>query len=151
MAALSSIGRRRPPYLAEGEHPFTDGRSRRKVEAEVVRMRRMGAALLLALVFALAGCGDTGLFKAPSAPPTTSAPTRITMPDVVGQNADVARDGLHKLGLKNIDLGTVDGHKVVVLPQNWTVKAQSAKPGTRLDPDAKIVLGCARIGGSGWF
>ncbi len=114
-------------------------------------MRRIGAALLLGLVFALTGCGDAGLLKAPSTPPATSAPAQVTMPDVVGQNADVARDALHKLGLKNIDLGTVDGHKVVVLPQNWTVKAQSAKPGTRLAPDAKIVLGCARIGGSGWF
>jgi hypothetical protein len=121
------------------------------VEAEVVKMRRIGAALLFALVIALAGCGDTGLLKGPSAPPTTSAPARITMPAVVGQNADVARDALHKLGLKNIDLGTVDGHKVVVLPQNWTVKAQSARPGAQLAPDTKIVLGCARIGGSSWF
>jgi hypothetical protein len=38
----------------------------------------------------------------------------------------------------------------VILPQNWTVKAQSAKSGSRLAPDAKIVLGCARIGGSKW-
>jgi predicted small lipoprotein YifL len=121
------------------------------VEGEVVEMRRTVAALLLVLVFSLAGCGDTGLLGAPSSPPTTSAPTLITMPNVVGQNADVARDALHKLGLTNVDLGTVDGHKVVVLPQNWTVKAQSAKPGARLAPDAKIVLGCARIGGSRLF
>jgi hypothetical protein len=41
----------------------------------------------------------------------------------------------------NIDLGTVDGRFVVVIPQNWTVKSQSAKPGIHLAPDAKIVLG----------
>ena len=109
-------------------------------------MRRTGAALLLVLVLALAGCGGTGLLKASAA----SAPTQVTMPDVVGQNADVARDALHKLGLKNVDLGTVDGHKFVVLPQNWTVKTQSAKAGTKLAADAKIVLGCARIGGTHW-
>jgi hypothetical protein len=34
---------------------------------------------------------------------------------------------------------------MVVLPQNWVVKA-SAEPGERLPADAKIVLGCARIG-----
>jgi hypothetical protein len=34
-----------------------------------------------------------------------------------------------------------------VLPQNWTVKAQSAKAGSQLAPDAKVVLGCGRIGG----
>lgn len=114
-------------------------------------MRRTAAALLLVLTFALAGCGVLGT---PSATPTTTrttAPAEIKMPDVVGQNADVARDSLQKLGFTNIDLGTVDKHHVVVLPQNWTVKAQSAKAGTRLAPNAKIVLGCARIGGNGLF
>jgi hypothetical protein len=111
-------------------------------------MRRTAATLLLVLTFALAGCGS---LTVPAAPAATTAPATITVPDVVGQNADVARDSLHKLGFTNIDLGTVDGHKVVVLPQNWTVKAQSAKAGTRLAPNAKIVLGCARIGGSHWL
>jgi hypothetical protein len=109
-------------------------------------MRRIAAAFLLVLTLALAGC-DAGALGAPAPAPTTSAPTLLTMPDVTGQNADVAQDSLKKLGFKNIDLGTVDGHHIVVLPQNWTVKAQSAKPGSRLAPDAKIVLGCARIGG----
>jgi PASTA domain len=111
-------------------------------------MRRTAAVVLLILTFALSGCTGTVL---PGAPPATTAPARITVPNVVGQNADVARDTLHKLGFTNIDLGTVDGHKVIVLAQNWTVKAQSAKAGSRLAPDAKIVLGCARIGGSSLF
>ena len=106
-------------------------------------MRRIAAALLLALTLALAGCDASALGPPAPAP----SPARLTMPDVVGQNADVAQDSLRKLGFKNIDLGTVDGHHVVILPQNWTVKAQSARPGSRLAPDAKIVLGCARIGG----
>jgi hypothetical protein len=101
------------------------------------------AVLVLVLTLALAGCGGGALGN--SAP--TTAPALLTMPDVVGQNADVAQDSLKKLGFNNIDLGTVDGHHVVVLPQNWTVKAQSARSGSRLAPDAKIVLGCARIGG----
>jgi hypothetical protein len=106
-------------------------------------MRRIAAAILLLLALGLAGC-DAGAFGRSS--PTT-APALLTMPDVLGQNADVALDSLHKLGFRNVDLGTVDGHHVVVLPQNWTVRAQSAKKGSRLAPDAKIVLGCARIGG----
>lgn len=109
-------------------------------------IRRVAAALLLGLTLTLAGCDASALGQ--SAPAT--APALLTMPNVVGQNADVAQDSLRKLGFKNIDLGTVDGHHVVVLPQNWTVKAQSAKSGSRLAPDAKIVLGCARIGGSKW-
>jgi hypothetical protein len=109
-------------------------------------MRRIAAALLLALTLALAGCDASALGQ----PAPAASPALLTMPNVVGQNADVAQDSLRKLGFKNIDLGTVDGHHVVILPQNWTVKAQSAKSGSRLAPDAKIVLGCARIGGSKW-
>jgi hypothetical protein len=109
-------------------------------------MRRTAAVLLLALTLALAACDASALGQ----PAPTTAPPRLTMPNVLGQNADVAQDSLHKLGFKNIDLGTVDGHHVVVLPQNWIVKAQSAKTGSRLAPDAKIVLGCARIGGTRW-
>ena len=83
--------------------------------------------------------------------PSPTPPALLTMPGVIGQNAAVALDDLHKLGFTNIDLGTVDGRRVVVLPQNWTVKAQSAKAGSRLAPDAKIVLGCARVGVIRWL
>jgi hypothetical protein len=79
-----------------------------------------------------------------------TTPAQLTMPDVVGQNAAVALDVLDKTGFENIDLGTTDGRRAVILPQNWTVEAQSAKPGEELAPDAKIVLGCARVGGSRW-
>lgn len=114
-------------------------------------MRRTAAVLVLALLLALTGCGGgTARPGAPASTPATSAPVLIPMPDVVGQNAAVARDTLRKLGLTNVDLGTVDGRRVVVLPQNWVVKAQSAAPGTKLPADAKIVLGCARIGGTRW-
>ena len=115
-------------------------------------MRRTVTVLVLALMFSLIGCAR---FDQPpvSATPTPSAatPALLTMPGVVGQNAAVALDEMHKLGFRNIDLGTVDGRRVVVLPQNWTVKAQSAKAGSRLAPDAKVVLGCARIGRARWL
>ena len=108
-------------------------------------MRRI--LVLLALCAFLGGC--TGSFPLVTGTPTASAkqaPTAVVMPNVVGQNAAVAEDGLRKLGFTNIDLGTVDGRPLVLLPQNWTVKTQSAKPGDKLPPDAKIVLGCARNG-----
>ena len=110
-------------------------------------MRRVGMIFIVAVVaiVTLAGCGPgPGTPGPPEA--TSSTPTLITMPDVVGENAAVAVDKLTKLGFTNIDLGTVDGRPIVVLPQNWTVKDQSAKPGERLTADAKIVLGCAKIG-----
>ncbi|HET8658649.1 MAG TPA: PASTA domain-containing protein [Micromonosporaceae bacterium] len=110
------------------------------------------AVVVAAAVVAVTGCGtglgEPGAPGPPAAP--SSAPALITMPDVVGQNAAVAVDKLTKLGFTDIDLGTVDGRSVVVLPQNWVVKDQSAKPGERLPADAKIVLGCARIGERNW-
>jgi PASTA domain-containing protein len=111
-------------------------------------MRRCLAVVtaLLMLFVTVAGCTDhTGDSGRPDV--TTST---IAMPDVVGVNAAVAVDTLKKLGFTNIDLGTVDGRPAVVLPQNWTVKEQSAKPGELLAADAKIVLGCTRNGDGHW-
>ncbi|MFI7542278.1 hypothetical protein [Actinoplanes sp. NPDC049599] len=113
-------------------------------------MRRVIALLGLVLVLSASGCAG-GQPAAPVTPaPTSSAATLLTVPDVVGDNAAVALDRLDKIGFTDVDLGTVDGRRAVVLPQNWTVRTQSAKPGSRLEPDAKIVLGCARIGGTRW-
>jgi hypothetical protein len=111
--------------------------------AHTEAMRRI--LVLVTLCALLAGCNAI-----PAAPGTTTTPTAsptlLVVPDEVDKNAAVALDELHKLGFTNIDLGTVDGHKVVLLPQNWTVKTQSAAPGTRLAGNTKIVLGCARNG-----
>ena len=119
------------------------------VDEKVVAMRRLLVvlALVVGLVVADAGCANP--LRQPNAPvgstPTASA-ALIAMPDVVSQNAAVAVDKLKRLGFTNIDLGTVDGRPMVVLPQNWTVKTQSAKPGDQLAADAKIVLGCTKNG-----
>lgn len=109
-----------------------------------------GAALAATVLIGAAGCGSAGFNPVAPVPGATAvaspAPSMITMPDVVGQNADVALDKLKKLGFTNVDLGTVDGHEVVILPQNWVVRTQTAPPGSRMGADDKIVLGCARIG-----
>jgi hypothetical protein len=106
-------------------------------------MRRI--LVLLALCAALAGCAAVNP-ASPAVPAGPASPTFITVPNEIGKNAAVALDELHKLGFTNVDLGTVDGHKFVALPQNWTVRTQSAPAGTQLAGDAKIVLGCARNG-----
>jgi hypothetical protein len=103
-------------------------------------------AFVSVLLVGLTGCWPDLGGPATPATPTPTAQALITVPDVTGQNAAVAVDKLEKLGFVNIDLGTVDGRPLVVLPQNWTVKTQSAKPGDRLPADAKIVLGCTRNG-----
>jgi hypothetical protein len=103
-------------------------------------------AFVSVLLLGLGGCWpDLGGSDTPVAPSPT-VQVLITMPDVTGQNAAVAVDKLEKLGFTDIDLGTVDGRPMVVLPQNWTVKTQSAKPGEQLPAEGKIVLGCVRNG-----
>ncbi|MEV4709427.1 hypothetical protein [Actinoplanes sp. NPDC049316] len=80
-------------------------------------MRRVFTGLVFA-VAAGAGCVGTGRTGWPSSPaPTTSTAVMVTMPDVVGPNADVAADQLHERGFTHVDLGTVDGRPIVVLPQ----------------------------------
>ena len=112
-------------------------------------MSRVFAVLLMAVIALTAtACQPDPAQPAPT--PSASAAVLITMPDVVGQNAAVALDTLTKLGFTNVDLGTVDRHAIVVMPQNWVVAAQSAKAGEQLLPDAKIVLGCQRIGQRPW-
>lgn len=82
---------------------------------------------------------------APLSPPDEVASVR--MPDVKGQNAAVAEDHLSKLGFTNIDFGTQDPVEgFVVLPENWTVKKQSAKPGRKILADTLIVLTCTKTG-----
>ncbi len=113
-------------------------------------MRR--ALIVLAMSVVLSGCaGKLAQPSSPGTPPSTPAttshtPLLITVPNVVGKNAAVAVDELKKLGFTNIGLGTVDGRPAVVLPENWTVKVQSAQPGDHLQANVKIVLGCTRNG-----
>ncbi|GAA2490273.1 hypothetical protein GCM10010276_31700 [Streptomyces longisporus] len=52
------------------------------------------AALILAVVSAWAGCGAFG-----KGPPTPVATGPVTMPDLVGKNAEQAEDQREKLGV----------------------------------------------------
>lgn len=82
---------------------------------------------------------------APLSPVEESKP--VKMPDVRGQNAAVAEEYLQKLGFTNIRLGTQDDlDDWVVLPENWTVKKQSAKAGRKMPVDTLIVLTCTKLG-----
>ena len=67
------------------------------------------------------------------------------MPDLVGTNAAVAKDRLKKLGFTKITFGSGDPvHSVVLLPSNWTVIKQSARPGEQVESDRLIVLTVAK-------
>ena len=69
------------------------------------------------------------------------------MPDLVGKNAAVAVDQLNKLGFArhSIKLGTKDESAwFVVMPENWTVEAQSEAPGATIATDSVVVLTCTK-------
>ncbi|MGH3427614.1 MAG: PASTA domain-containing protein [Terriglobales bacterium] len=83
-----------------------------------------------------------------SGPPDHSlsepAAARLTVPNVVGKNAAVARDELKRSGFTKVKFAPADSHRIVILPQNWTVKTQSAAAGSTAAGDTVIVLGCVK-------
>jgi hypothetical protein len=84
---------------------------------------------------------------APTAEATTAPPKprTVKVPDLRGENAAVAQDTLEQLGFTNITFGSADKDDTwVVLPQNWTVKKQSAAPGKKLALDTLLVLTCTK-------
>lgn len=88
-------------------------------------------------------------------PPRTGSPDplsppepakKVAMPDVRGQNGAIAGDYLAKLGFTNVQFGSQDPlDSWVVLPENWTVKKQSTKAGTKISTDTLIVLTCTKL------
>ncbi len=79
-------------------------------------------------------------------PSSDEPPERVTVPAVAGKNAAVAEDELKRAGLTKIRFASGDReHQVVLLPQNWEVKSQSAPPGSTVDAAAVFVLTCTKI------
>ncbi|MGW4561057.1 PASTA domain-containing protein [Streptomyces sp. NPDC004561] len=102
-----------------------------------------GAALVLAVVPALAGCGAFG-----QGAPTPVATGPVTMPDLAGKNAEKAEEQLEKLGVpkSRIELRADDGnHAVVLVASNWDVNTQSVKAGERLGVKQVLVLGVGKL------
>lgn len=69
------------------------------------------------------------------------------MPNLVGQNAQVAYETLTDLGFTKVTFGSQDADdKLVLYPPNWTVKKQSTKAGVMAAPDRTVVLTCSKEG-----
>ena len=107
-----------------------------------------------ALTLALAACGSPGS-TSPStvtvtssqrsafAEPTTTSkvPTQITIPEVSGQNAEIVRKKLEKLGLTDVSLSSSNPkYSVVVLASNWTCVSIEPAPGTVVMSDDPVVV-----------
>ncbi|EST29643.1 hypothetical protein M878_20140 [Streptomyces roseochromogenus subsp. oscitans DS 12.976] len=101
-----------------------------------------GAALALAVVSGLTGCGASG-----KGTHTPVAAGPVTMPELVGKNAEKAEEQLEKLGVpeSRIKLRADDGtHVVVLVASNWDVNTQSVKAGARLGVKEVVVLGVGK-------
>jgi beta-lactam-binding protein with PASTA domain len=75
-------------------------------------------------------------------------PTVVAMPDLVGLNGQVAVDKLTALGFSrfHISFGSADPNaKVVILPANWKVVAQSVPPNAQVDISSNITLTAIKL------
>ncbi len=110
-------------------------------------------ALLLG-AFVLAACGSQGspspstvtvtppqYSAVPEPAPTSAAPTQITIPEVSGQNAEIVRKNLEKMGLTDVSLSSANPkYGVVVLASNWTCVSIEPAPGTVVKSDDPVVV-----------
>lgn len=113
----------------------------------------MGRIIAVALTgLLLAGC--TGNTNTPATvtvtqPPvarettteTTASVVQLTVPDVTGQNAEIAREHLEDMGFTEVSLSSANPkYSVVVLATNWTVVSIEPGPGTVVNSDDQIVV-----------
>src|SRR5262249_37082681 len=75
-----------------------------------------------------------------------TTPTLLAIPDdLVGQNAQIARDRLEGMGFTNILYASADPDDTMVLwPPNWHVVTVEPAPGAEVSPDTTIILTCSK-------
>jgi beta-lactam-binding protein with PASTA domain len=67
--------------------------------------------------------------------------SQITIPDVTGQNAEIAQNSLEKLGLTRVRLSSANPkYSMVLLAANWTVVSVDPAPGTLVNSDDPVVV-----------
>jgi hypothetical protein len=115
---------------------------------------------LVALVFAIAGCGDTKTVERtivtqqappptaapsttpssqPSAPaPSSSTPTLSKVPNLVGERLDVAESKLNDLGITYTEVG--GGVVGIVVRSNWTVCKTDPSEGKKASGPVKLIV-----------
>jgi hypothetical protein len=79
--------------------------------------------------------------------PSATGPTvkTVTMPKLVGENAQVAYETLQELGFTKVSFGSADADDTLVLyPPNWTVTKQTTKSGVKVRTDKAVVLTCTK-------
>jgi hypothetical protein len=131
-------------------------------------MRNISGVLVILIVGALSGCGDsdqaaspatvtvierTVTANAPAGEPVTPMPSAdeaphrkpsgatIRVPDVVGKDHQLAQDTMQAAGLYNLAETDATGQgRALLFDRNWTVVSQSPEAGTRVSEDRPIML-----------
>jgi hypothetical protein len=100
----------------------------------------VGLIILIAIISAAVNGGN----KTSTATETTTSapPIQVTVPgDLVGKNAQLADDELHRLGITNVSYASQDaGSTMVLLLRNWTVTRVEPAPGTVMSSADRIVV-----------
>jgi hypothetical protein len=130
----------------------------RRVLANFLFVDITGKRMIIACMAAsllLAACGGTTATSpstvtvtqptsAVAAPPpvtTSAAPSQITIPDLTGQNAEIAQKKLEDLGLTDVSLPSANPkYSMVLLARNWTVVSVEAAPGTVVKANDLVIV-----------
>lgn len=73
--------------------------------------------------------------------PELAAPATITIPEVEGQNAEIVRKNLGRLGLTDVNLASANPkYSNVILAKNWTVVSIEPPPGTVVAANDTVVV-----------
>ncbi len=82
----------------------------------------------------------------PAEPSTTSAPEVFRMPNLVGENLQLAQDKLQALGSYLNDQQDAAGlNRVQVLDSNWKVCSQKPAQGAKVPVDTMVVLAAVKL------
>ena len=69
--------------------------------------------------------------------------SKITMPDVVGNNLETSKEELKTLGFVNVE-NKANDDSTILMDSNWVVIEQSINSGTEIDKNDQIVLTCRK-------
>lgn len=83
----------------------------------------------------------------PPAPPPPLASSKITVPNVVGKNHQLAQDTIQAAGLYALAEEDATGQgRALLFDRNWVVVSQSPKAGSQVAEDRTITLRSKKIG-----
>lgn len=112
-------------------------------------------SLLAATALAMVAC-ETASRPAPATVPTTSAagaPSAakpagyVTLPDIYGENAEIAKKKLEDLGLTKVELASSNTkYGTVELAKDWKVVGMEPGAGTVVKSDQRVIVEIVKVG-----